>query len=288
MDIEPVGEPRTGAEPVASASQAAAGRNNAPFFVVGSGRSGTTLLQSILNGHSRLYIPPETHFIEALAAGLPLSDPLTAEQVQDAVDRITTHWRWSANKIDSSELLAEAVALDRPRMADILNIIYQQHLRRTGKPRWGDKTPRYIRYVPQILAIYPDARFIHLIRDGRDVAISMANVNWGPSYDRDFAWARAVRLGIDYRNAPFAQRILEVRYEDMVHDLEATVRRACAFIGEEFEPSMLDWHRQIDAGLSTGDHRLHGKLYQPILPDAVGVWRSKLTTTENFLIESSL
>ena len=258
-----------------------------PFFICGCGRSGTTLLRAVMLGHSRLNVSPETHYIRHLVGHVPLSGPLSPEQVTDAVNRIVAHPRWKEMGVTNAEFRAEAMALPSPRLADVLNLVYLRHAREAGKARPGDKTPDYIRYVPQLLEIYPGARFIHLVRDGHDVAISYAEVGWGQAYQgQDFEWTQAVRAALSYRSMPFADRILEVRYEDMVSDLEGTIKRICAFLGEDFEPGMLQWHGQIDK--LNESPKLHSKLRQPLLSDAVAAWRRKLTTMQCFLIEASL
>src|SRR4051794_26920362 len=179
--------------------------NNAPFFIVGAGRSGTTLLRIIMMGHSRLHISPETHFIRLLVKEIPLNEKLTPEQVALTVDRIVTHPRWTPMEVPEETFRAQAMALTTPRLAEVLNLIYHSHLRKAGKVRFGDKTPDYVCIVPELLAIYRNAKFIHLIRDGHDVAISFAEVGWGHAYQgQRFSWTRAVRAGLTYRHTPFA------------------------------------------------------------------------------------
>ncbi len=277
------------ATPAGNSGSAPAAANNEPFFIVGAPRSGTTLLQSILMGHSRVHIPPETHFIKILVDDIPLAAPLTSEQVHTAVEKIVTHSRWEVMDFPAQDFRASAMALAEPKLADILNLIYNHQLRRAGKLRFADKTPSYIGYIPQLLSIYPGARFIHLIRDGHDVAMSMADMKWGQAYQgHRFAWSEAIQCGSALKNMPFADRILEVRYEAMVLHLETTIRDVCAFLGEQFEPGMLEWHSRVDLSVPAGERWYHQKLYQPILPDAIAVWRRKLSTVECFLMEASL
>ena len=80
---------------------------------------------------------------------------------------MTSHYRWPDMQIAADVLHRQAMALKDPQLVDIVNLVYREHLARTGKPRLGDKTPRYFMIVPQLAALYPDAKFIHLIRDGR-------------------------------------------------------------------------------------------------------------------------
>jgi len=260
-----------------------------PFFIVGSSRSGTTLLRLMINGHSRLHIPPETWFLLPLIAKLPLTDTLDAESVADAIAIITNHFRWGDMKMDALEFRREALLLEKPRLRDIMDLIYRRHLATVAKPRFGDKTPLYVGIVPQLAVIYPGARFIHLIRDGRDVAISFIDAGFeGRVYDgKRFEWINAVHKGLEYRQASVAEAILEVRYEDLVASPEQTLRKICHFIGEAFEEKMLSYADRVDMVPKRGE-QIHTKLNKPLKDDAIGVWKTKLSGPACFVMEACL
>lgn len=261
---------------------------DAPFFIVGCSRSGTTLLRLILCGHSRLHIPPETWFIADLVARFPLAAPLSPAQVRDAVDIMVGHYRWPDLQIPAEDFSARAFALVSPLLVDLIDLPYREHLRRAGKPRFGDKTPPYIAIVPELLTLYPEARVINLVRDGRDVAISFVDAHFhGRPYHADFEWTRALRHAERWRASPHAARMLDVRYEDLVRTPEATVRRICDFLGEVFEPAMLAHGGRL-ALIPERERWIQGKLAQPISGDAVAAWQKRLTAAECFCIEASL
>jgi Sulfotransferase family len=277
------------AEVISDLDRAKAATRDAPFFIVGAGRSGTTLLRLVLAGHSRLHIPPETWFIEDLVRKFSLTEPLTHAEVQDAVTAMAAGHRWPDMGIDIEDMRHWARQLDKPKLADVLNLLYRKHLTRVGKPRFGDKTPCYIAILPELAKLYPGAKFIHLIRDGRDVAISIIDAKWtGRCYDgRNFDWTRAIRLGFAYRSSPLAAQIMELKYEDLVSSFEPTIRRICAFLGEEFEPSMLEFSNRIELVPEREQH-IHQKLQRPVSADAVEVWRQKLSGLECFVLEACL
>ena len=97
---------------------------SAPFFIVGSGRSGSTLLRVILCAHSRVTIPPETYFIDPLLKHLPVGMPLDEKQVAEAVGIITGHYRWPDMGLSGEEFRDRIAQLDRPGLQDIMNVIY--------------------------------------------------------------------------------------------------------------------------------------------------------------------
>jgi hypothetical protein len=111
-----------------------------------------------------------------------------------------------------------------------------------AKNRWGDKTPRYIEHLPFLARLFPTARFVHMIRDGRNVAMSYADVPFGPKTVAKAAdlWGRRVRAGIE-TGRPLKERYFELRYEDLVDDLEGEARDLCTFLHLEFDASMLDY-----------------------------------------------
>ena len=136
-------------------------------FVVGVNRSGTTLLRLMLDAHPELTIPPETHFIPEVIRRA------NHENTRRRLIRsITKHPRWGDFGLDEEELRARAKQVRPLTAGDAIRCFYELYAERQGKPRWGDKTPRYMRAMPRISRALPEARFVHLIRDGRDVALS--------------------------------------------------------------------------------------------------------------------
>jgi hypothetical protein len=261
---------------------------NRPFFIVGSGRSGTTLLRMVLSGHPRLCIPPETWFLLDLVAEYPLLDALTPAQVDDAVARIVANYRWPDLEIDPDAFAASARSLERPTIRGLADLIYGIHAERDGAERWGDKTPTYVRIVPELARLYPDALFIHLLRDGHDVALSFHGRRWK---GRWLAWnAREWTEAIDFmrahrRTLP-AERLMEVRYEDLVLDTEGVTRRICAFLGEDFHPGMLEWAGSVTDKVPERELGIHQDLFRKPRPEDNHRWRSKLSASRTFVLES--
>ncbi len=262
--------------------------NSAPFFIVGCGRSGTTLLRMILSSHSRLSIPPETYYLAPVLEQLPVDRSLSPDEVERAVKIMTTHYRWPDMGIDAGEFTRQATALANRRLRDIVEIAYAKHLADEGKARWGDKTPPYIRIVPRLAEMFPEARFIHLLRDGRDVAKSFQSVGWyGPLLHRNMVeWLGAIELDRRWRRSPLADRILVVRYEDLVRQTEKTTKDICAFLGEEFEPQMLVWEEKVDRLVPRRELYIHQKLRRKPSQADIERWRSEMSSWEMFVSEA--
>ena len=142
--------------------------------------------------------------------------------------------------------------------------------------------------MPQLAELYPGAKFIHLIRDGRDVAISWIDLNYARYYELpEFKWTTVMQTRKTYVNGPYWHQILEVKYEELVADPEGTTRRICAFLGEDFEPAMLDWHERTVL-VPERERSIHPKLGQPISSDAIGRWKTELSAIECFAMEACL
>lgn len=261
----------------------------APFFIVGSGRSGSTLLRAILASHSRLMIPPETWYL------LPLIDqlgaarrPLGAEEVERIVRIMTSHYRWPDMNLDADDLRHESTKLANPVLGDVVEIVYRKHLERARKPRWGDKSPGYIKVLPQLAEMFAGSLFIHLHRDGRDVAKSFQERSWyGPWFhDNTREWCEAMEFNERWSRSRLRDRILQVRYADLVLETERIVRDICAFLGEQFEPQMLSWQGNLDELIPSRELPIHRKLTQIPEPADVSRWKREMPAREVLVCEA--
>lgn len=249
-----------------------------PFFIVGSPRSGTTLLRFMLASHPRLWVPPETGFVPFLRVGPDRTlSPADTARVCRRIGRLNREWS------DIAVTTSAAVRKHRDlRLGDLLDTLYRTRMADRGAVRWGDKTPGYILHVPLIARIFPTAQFIHLIRDGRDVTLS-AMAKWRHRFPERLymdeyyltrSWVRAVSRGRAAGAQLGPNRYFELRYEDLAEDPEGTLSRACSFLGEDLHNDML--HHEVLARRvvsSTG----HVEVRAPISNSRIGRWRREMT-----------
>ncbi|MHB1952768.1 MAG: sulfotransferase family protein [Sulfobacillus sp.] len=270
--------------------RASAETPGAPFFIVGSGRSGSTLLRMMLSAHSRLCIPPETWYILPLVEQFSLTEPLTPTDVSAALHTITSHYRWPDLGIDKLTLALWVEQLPAPRLSDILSTIYDAVARNEHKVRWGDKTPPYIKIVPELLVLYPRAKFIHLVRDGRDVVKSFRNTGWyGPLLHKNVSeWRWAIRCYEAHVRAGLAKQILPVHYEDLVRDTKSTLHRICTFLGETYEEGMMDYIDGAEKKIPGREKMAHPKLSRKPDETDIGRWRHEMSKWELFMTESHI
>lgn len=260
----------------------------APFFIVGSGRSGSTLLRLMLCSHSRLTIPPETWYLIPLLQRFSVDRQLDAAEIECAVSIMTSHYRWPDMKLDDQEFRREVSRLTAPSVRDLVEVVYRRHLQTAGKVRWGDKTPAYIEIVPDLARMFPDSRFIHLVRDGRDVAKSFQATDWVGRWlhVNTREWTRALDYQRRWADSELRHRILEVRYEPLVLETEATLRRICQFIGEEFEAQMLSWERMVEGQVPERERDYHTKLKLRIGAEGVARWKREMNARETLVSEA--
>jgi sulfotransferase family protein len=274
-----------------------------PFlFVVGCPRSGTTLLQRMLDAHPQLAVANDTHFIpralEAVQSGsLDDDDALAdASSLPKLVAWVRSYYRFARLGLDEASF-AQATACARS-YREFVSLLYGQLARKHGKELGGEKTPDYVRHLPLLHRLFPWARSVHIIRDGRDVALSI--LEWacrggrqkGPAKlalwrEEPVAtcalwWRWQVRLGRRSRSVLPPDIYQEVRYEALVDDPEAILRSVVAFLGLPFSDRMLSFNDgkvRHEAGLSAKKAWLAPT---PGLRD----WRTQMTQKDVELFEA--
>lgn len=274
-----------------------------PFlFVVGCPRSGTTLLQRMLDAHPQLAVANDTHFIpRALEAVRPrvLEDDGAlgdASMLPELVSWVRGYYRFARMGLDEPSFQQAAVSAHSYR--EFVSLLYGQLARKRGKELGGEKTPDYVRHLPLLHRLFPWARIIHIIRDGRDVALSI--MEWarrngrqkGPAKlalwrEQPIAacalwWRWQVRSGRRARSALPEDAYHEVRYEALVADPEGALRSVVSILGLPFSDRMLSFNDgkvRDQAGLSAK------KAWLPPTP-GLRDWRTQMKPTEAELFEA--
>ena len=226
---------------------------NPYVFVVGCPRSGTTLLQRLLDHHPSLVVANDTHIIRhvlkhALRDVPPGVDPPLTPSL---IDTVVTYRRFYRLRLP--EEAARAAGDGAGSFGAYIAALFDALAAQNGKPYAGEKTPEYVRWLPHLHGLFPAARTIHIIRDGRDVALSLlewARDGKGPSRlplwrsepvgVAALWWAQLVGAGRCDGAALGKERYLEVFYERLVADPDPELRRVVAFLGLEYDERMID------------------------------------------------
>jgi hypothetical protein len=235
---------------------------NPYLFIVGCPRSGTTLLQRMLDHHPLLAVANEARFMLGLAEDRSeeTDPPLTRE----LVEWVRGYPRFP--RLGLSPTTVSDAAGKAHTYSQFVSALYSEYGKLQGKTIAGEKTARYVRFLPRLYALFPCVKIIHLIRDGRDVALSAlqwARKDKGPGRillwrEEPVAvcalwWQWQVMTGRGSGADLGSKQYYEVRYEDLINEPEETLRELTAFLELPFAPEMLAYHEgkaRFDSGLS--------------------------------------
>lgn len=233
---------------------------DAPIFIVGAPRSGTTLTAQLLGNHSNIFMPGETHFLNDIYSRRRiLGEPENLESLDAITARLSTLYsrlnelpdQERVDRLFSSGALPSALSGCRS-YRDVFAAFMKTQMESEGKVRWGNQVPREVFEIKLLLEMFPNAKIIGCVRDVRDFLFSYRE-KWSRESDE-----RASRLKKLYHpvitsmiwrksNSALAQaarrypeNVLISRYEDLVNDPEGKLLKLCDFIGESFEPDMLE------------------------------------------------
>lgn len=224
-----------------------------PQFV-GCGRSGTTLLRNIFDSHSALAMTHESHFIGPMARSRARYETGTGFDVDAFVHDLYRDANFVRQGL-GVETINAALESARPESyAAAVRAVFAAYAISGGKELYGDKTPGSVTQIELLAELFPEARFVHIIRDGRAVALSyLERPEWGPETMAEAAhhWKNRVQRGRTAGRAVGPNRYLEVRYEDIVTTPEEVTRQVCDFLGLEFEEAMLRYHENSAEFIAT-------------------------------------
>tara|TARA_R110002049_G_scaffold44333_3_gene129876 strand:+ start:123051 stop:123893 length:843 start_codon:yes stop_codon:yes gene_type:complete len=259
-------------------------------FIVGVGRSGTTLLRMMLDAHPEMAIPPELNWLEATMQDFDATEP----DLQALADKIAKTQSWPDLDMSRSDLDHLLQASRPPLAQSFLRQLYRRYANRFDKPRSGDKTPKNLLRMPWLQQVLPEARFIHIIRDGRDVALSWKSVWIGERADISqlaTSWKNQIEQG--RRDSAQLTHYMEIRYEALSADPEKVLRQVCEFIELEVHPAQASFHnmsaRRLEELKDMQHHRpiaaqerqdMFALTTRPPTTERIDKWKSEMTDQE--------
>ena len=264
-----------------------------PFMcIVGCTRSGTTLLQRMLNNHPQLAVVNDSHFaIQVVRRSKKIIDPLLTPEL---VEKVRSYPRFPRLGL-SDEVVAQAASASRT-YSEFVSALYSDHGRLNGKQLAGEKSPGFVRHLPRLHGLFPWMKTIHIIRDGRDVALSM--LEWtrkgkGPAASFELWteepiavcalwWLKKVKAGLLDGRSLSPTKYCEVGYEELVATPEQVLRQLSDFMRLPYAREMLDYH----VGKTRNEPELSTK--QRWLPVTPGLrdWRTRMNERDLELFEA--
>ena len=266
----------------ASAAEPARG-STAPIFVVGTPRSGTTLLASMLGAHPRIDCGPEPLFLprlEAADAAALLKPATWPDAATDFVMSLHLQDASVAELYGRDRTAVRAwLAARKPSVAAMLESLTAARAEADRKPRWAEKTPRHLLSLPAIRAAWPDAQIVRVVRDPRDVALSASRV---PFADQSVVvnlclCARQDRIASDFFATDRNSHVL--RFEDLLAEPQAELEQLCRFLGESYDPVMVE-RPDAATGLAADHEWWKHKAAEPLDPSRAGAWRGEMSEVQ--------
>lgn len=264
------------------------GKQNPYLFIVGCQRSGTTLLRRLVSAHPSIAITPETHWITRCfdrRKGLTPDGLVTT----DLVPKLLAYHRFGRLEISRDEL-ERFIKSDEPvSYSAFVTGVFNLYGKVQGKPLVGDKTPAYVRSIPTLHTLWPEARFVHLIRDGRDVCLSIMNWqkaensvgryaawNEDPISTTALWWKLNVRLGREAGNSLRSDLYYEMRYESLVTNTAKECEALCKFLDVPYTDAVLFFHE----GRTKSELGLSAKhAWLPVTP-GLRDWRTQMAAED--------
>jgi hypothetical protein len=255
----------------------------APIFIVSSDRSGSTMLRLMLNESPELCIPKETHFLSQLLDLYSTEEKFDKEKVSEICNLVSSHARWPDMGI-SLDTWMQAIP-EFPTLGQIINSLYQTIAKQAGKIRWGDKTPDYIFEIERLKSLYPDAKFIHIIRDGRDVCSSLLIKKWHGTSPSGIGryWSSVINAGLIWRKEDWYK---EVHYENLVLNPEIELKKICTFLNLEFHSDMLNFYDKAKSHISGWQQQHHQKTLRAPKKSDIHRWKKESNLVRVLAFES--
>ncbi len=269
------------------------GRRKPPVFLIGSPRSGTTLLHQMFDHHPAFALPFESKYIVIFNNNLhefgDLNDVKNREAMIVSIEMFMRnawlerdHDEWIPGLIDAAPQLAASAP---PTYAGVIETVYTYFAKQRNQPRWGDKMATFRRCMPTIMELFPDAKIVHIIRDGRDVASSLLPLSFGPNsaYVAAKKWRNFIEHGLQYASE-HPNHVYTLRYEDLIDNPEKYLREICDFVEEPFTEEMLNFHK---SGTTRVPRKaIHGQLNKPVNKERTARWKRDLTPSQVRVFEA--
>ena len=259
-----------------------------PIFVVGAGRSGTTLLQLMLNAHPDIAIAGELGFFDEI---LLLREEVPDLETHERIDRLFAllprlaryQYLTEVEEIFPS-VQARLKADPAPSYEKLYRFLLEGYGSLRGARRFGEKTPSNIRHLEALASIFPSCKMVHVVRDPRANVASRLKM---PMMSTDVL-TNAIKWNIDtYYATSFAQghrqNFCEINYEKLVADPTSTLQDICVFLGEPYDDRMLEYHRSSRSYIK--DEPWKAGTERPVYRSSLETWRNELSEEQIYLIE---
>ncbi len=260
-----------------------------PIFIVGMPRSGTTLVSAMLDAHPDIAISPETHFYTRCRP--PGGSAATVDEMWHCLRQQPGFGDARFSAAEQAEMQAR---IDRgcpsPQPADVLRAVEEVYAERYGAEAWGEKTPDHLQHVPTILQDFPDAAILVVVRDPRDVCLSLKGLPWNRDTLLESAWTwRCYAQATQSYRERFSEQVRWVRYEDLLDDPASVISDVLSWLEAPSDPDLLDtvlhFYEQSGSPADAGREPWKRKTRRPIDPSNQEKWRTQMSRAEQWAVQ---
>jgi hypothetical protein len=262
--------------------------NKKPIFIGGCPRSGTTMLGSILGLAKNCIVTPESHFKQTILFGFNSDLKRNGINKRNLIDKINKNFRFKLWETPTPKIkLPETIKVDEYRR--LIYSIVDNYAKKIGCIRWKtwiDHTPQNIQDPLVLMSIFPEAKFIHIVRDPRAVASSVIPLDWGPNNSREaaFFWAQKISYGLTLE-IKYPEKCKRFYYEDIIYYPEKSIKSICDFCGIEYHKKMIEGGKIDLPKYTKKQHKLVG---QKANLHRISAWQKDLSLRQIYEIETIL
>ncbi len=263
-----------------------------PIFIIGSERSGTTLVLAILACHPRIAVPEVTWYYPRFRpylhtyGDLGIIENFNALAHEMAYGLRVPFWRMpDANPATFGNEIAARAAEIEPSFAGVFAAMFERYAKHVKKPRWGEKTPGNVFYIDRILEDFPNAQFVYIYRDCRDASAEFIESQFGPTnaYTAAVMWRDGQQAVKPFRETLSPNQWFNIKYEEFVRDPVNHLKSMCAFLGEDYDDALMEFHT-TPVAQRRGKTKDNWALAYPISDRHVGIFENQLSIDQQRVI----
>lgn len=269
------------------------GESYKPYFIIGSGRSGNTLLRKIINNHSKIFIPPETYVMgESIKLYKENKNMEWTNLVKLIYSQYQFHPEFDTFNLKSLNSLVQNMAslpTEKRSLAKVFDGFYSKYkeVHNIKSPIWCDKTPLNTLYIFDIIKVFPEAKFIHIMRNPYDVIPSYLNSGiYTNLKDASMRWRVSIEISQKFAKK-YSNLYYEIHYENLVKNTRNEIEKLCEFMKIEFEENMLETQNNINLG-DVNKHKHHENVSKKISASSIGKGLKSLNKSQINEINSVL
>ncbi len=255
------------------------------IFIVGVGRSGTSLLQSFLNAHPDIAFTPETQFVRKYLAKASLKAKIEANSASFFIDLLKQDKEFARASTQPEKIISGR----KVNVVETYKAFLNNYASAKNKTIAGDKDPRNLDLIKTLYQYFPQGKVIHIIRDPRDVVSSRMKADWSsktPFILHPLMYNAQFHRGRKIGKKCYKENYFEINYETLISDPEDSLKGICDFFGVNFESAMLNFSESSKELVSEAEMQWKKETLGPLLSKNSGKWRKTLSPSQIYYIQT--